>query len=122
MADAGLIAICPSAALTEGGVGVRFEVPLGGQGVPAFALRHGGAVRAFLNRCAHARMELDWNDGRFLDGEGRFLICSGHGALFDPAGGACVGGPCLGRGGLTALTVVEMNGTVYWRPGPAASP
>lgn len=118
MADAGLTAICSSAALVEGGDGVRFAVPWGGETVPAFALRYGGSVRAFLNRCAHARLELDWNDGRFLDSERRWLICSAHGALFDPLEGACAGGPCAGRGGLTALAVQEIDGHVYWRAAP----
>jgi nitrite reductase/ring-hydroxylating ferredoxin subunit len=102
--------ICASADLTEGGAGVRFEVGEGAAHTPAFAIRWNGEVRAYLNRCTHVAMELDWIPGRFLDVERKVLLCSTHGAEYDPASGACLGGPC--RGGLAALPVVERDGLV----------
>lgn len=102
--------ICASAALVEGGDGVRFEVGAGGARTPAFAIRWAGGVRAYLNRCTHVAMELDWMPGRFLDGERKVLLCSTHGAEYDPASGACVGGPC--RGGLVPIPVTERDGVV----------
>lgn len=110
MAD-GERVICASAELAERGVGVRFEVPGPHGPQPAFAIRFEGEVRAFYNRCAHVPVELDWNDGRFFDAEQLFLICSIHGAIYDPRTGRCKGGP--GRGGLTPLVVEERNGTIY---------
>jgi nitrite reductase/ring-hydroxylating ferredoxin subunit len=103
--------ICPSAALADGGDGVRFEVRRGGAPHPAFAIRHGGRVYAYLNRCAHVGVELDWLPGRFFDADGMVLICSTHGALYDPASGACLGGPCRG-GALAAIPVDEVDGAV----------
>ncbi|KAJ0394658.1 hypothetical protein P43SY_007943 [Pythium insidiosum] len=38
--------------------------------------------RAFVNRCPHARLELDLDDSDFF-AEG-FLQCKAHGAFFDP--------------------------------------
>jgi nitrite reductase/ring-hydroxylating ferredoxin subunit len=55
-------------------------------------------------------MELDWLPGRFLDVERQVLLCSTHGAEYDPASGRCIGGPC--RGGLTAVPVRERDGFV----------
>ena len=48
----------------------------------AFAVRFRGRVRAFLNRCGHLPVELDWEEGRFFDASGLYLICATHGALY----------------------------------------
>jgi nitrite reductase/ring-hydroxylating ferredoxin subunit len=122
MADPGLIRICESTRLHEGGLGVRFDVTTDRFTGAAFVVRHQGRVRAYLNRCAHVGLELDWNPGHFLDDERRWLICAVHGALYDPASGTCAGGPCEGRGGLTALTVLEIDGVVYWRRNGGSPP
>jgi nitrite reductase/ring-hydroxylating ferredoxin subunit len=78
-------------------------------------LRFNGAVVAYLNRCLHVPTEMDWQEGQFLDGDKRFIVCSIHGATYEPSDGHCVGGPC-GRGRLTALQVREEGGQVHWYP------
>src|SRR3989442_14016456 len=88
--------ICASSALIDAGHGVRFEVEYFGQNAPAFAVRYGGQVHAYLNRCAHVAMELDWQEGIFFDLAGRDLLCSTHGAAFDARSGPCLGGPRAG--------------------------
>lgn len=105
--------ICLSDVLAEGGRGVRFEVEYFGQPAPAFAVRSGGEVRAYLNRCSHVAMELDWQEGVFFDADGRHLLCSTHGATYDPATGRCLGGPCNGTP-LVKLRVEERGGAVYF--------
>lgn len=105
--------ICASDALAERGRGVRFEMPIaGGNMANAFAVRYGGKVYAYLNRCAHVGIELDWNAGEFFDESGLYLICTTHGALYRPDSGECVDGPCRGRG-LQQLDVEEREGSVY---------
>ncbi|TSA10745.1 MAG: Rieske (2Fe-2S) protein [Betaproteobacteria bacterium] len=104
--------ICASADLTDGGDGVRFAFDRNGETVPAFAIRHRGRVYAYLNRCAHIAMELDWKPGNFFDTDREYLICSTHGALYAPESGACRGGPCRGAA-LTALNLFEADGKVY---------
>lgn len=117
MADAEpLIAVCPSAQLVDGGAGVRFEVVVGTEVLGAFVIRFRGQPRGYLNRCAHVAMELDWVAGQFFDRDGQTLLCSTHGAAYDPADGRCVGGACAGRGGLRRIELVEAAGIVYWRP------
>ncbi len=108
--------ICASGDLADGGDGVRFDIERNGEIVPAFAVRHGGRVHAYLNRCAHIAMELDWKPGKFFDADGEYLICSTHGALYAPESGACRGGPCRGAG-LTCLSVFEAGGKVYVEKG-----
>ena len=118
MADAGLIALCASSALLDGGVALRFELRADGQAASAFAVRYQGRVYAYLNRCAHRALELDWLPGQVFDADGRYLVCATHGALFEPASGHCAGGPCDGHGGLRPLSVIEQDGTIYWKPDP----
>jgi nitrite reductase/ring-hydroxylating ferredoxin subunit len=105
--------ICESAALRDSGDGVRFEIEYRGERAPAFAVRYGGRVHAYLNRCAHVAMELDWREGQFFDLEGRDLICSTHGAVYAAASGRCLGGPCGGTP-LVRLQVEERDGRVYY--------
>lgn len=116
LAEAGARVICASGDLTDSGDGLRFEAASNGETVPAFAVRHGGRVYAYVNRCAHIAMELDWQPGKFFDAEGEYLICSTHGALYAPESGACRGGPCKGAG-LHRLHVWEADGKVYMREG-----
>ena len=106
--------ICAGSDLADGGDGVRFDIEINGETAPAFAIRYGGRVYAYLNRCAHIEMELDWKPGKFFDADGEYLICSTHGALYAPESGACRGGPCRGAP-LRRLDVFEADGRVYLR-------
>lgn len=108
------IAICASGALLEGGDVVPFEVVHLGQPVRAFVGRFEGMPVAYLNRCTHVAMELDWQPNRIFDDTGQWLLCASHGAVYDPASGDCVGGPC--QGGLIKLQVSEHAGQVWWQP------
>ncbi len=114
MAGGERVVVCASATLVEGGHGVRFEVRRGGAAHAAFAIRFAGRVHAYVNRCAHVGVELDWQPGHFFAADGMVLICSTHGALYDPATGACLGGPCRG-GGLAPVAVDEVDGEVVLR-------
>jgi nitrite reductase/ring-hydroxylating ferredoxin subunit len=103
--------ICAAAALAEGGAGVRFGWP-GPEGEgKGFAVRHDGAVRAFVNRCPHLGVELDWQPGEFFEASGLYLVCSTHGALFEPESGRCIAGPCRGAR-LQAIAVEEREGRI----------
>jgi len=108
-------ALCASADLVERGQALVFDVLQYGEPVRAFALRFEGKVVAYLNRCLHVPTEMDWKPGEFLDSDKRFILCSTHGAAYEPIGGRCVAGPC-GRGRLTAVEVNESDGQVYWYP------
>jgi nitrite reductase/ring-hydroxylating ferredoxin subunit len=107
--------LCAGGELAERGDAVVFDVLQYGAAARAFALRVDGRVVAYLNRCAHVPAEMDWQPGQFLDSERQFILCSIHGAAYEPATGRCVGGPC-GRGRLVALDVEERDGEVYWYP------
>ena len=104
--------ICASHELVEGGSGVRFTVERHGVSEAAFVVRFRGRAHAYLNRCAHLAVELDWQQGEFFDLSGLYLICATHGALYAPESGHCVGGRCNGKG-LAAVAVSERDGGVF---------
>lgn len=77
-----------------------------------FALRHRGRIHAYLNRCPHTGVTLNWMPDAFLDMDGYFVICSTHGALFQPHDGLCVRGPCVGAS-LATVSVIETDSRIW---------
>jgi nitrite reductase/ring-hydroxylating ferredoxin subunit len=62
-----------------------------------FVLRdEAGILRGFENYCPHAGGPLNMFPDAFFARDGRSLICTRHGAKFDPSDGACFQGPCSG--------------------------
>lgn len=110
------IDLCPSDALVDGGSAVAFDVSYYGQVCRAFAIRYQGRAHAYLNRCTHVPMEMDYQEGRFFDDTGHWLLCATHGAAYRPDSGACAGGPC--RGGLVKIALTEDAGMVRWHTAP----
>lgn len=106
--------ICASADVTDGGKGIRFEIPTQSGPRPAFVVRYGGRVYGYVNRCAHIGVELDWQPGEFFDDSGLYLVCATHGATYLPESGECIAGPCRGAR-LTRLDILEHDGVVYLR-------
>ena len=105
--------IAASDQIVERGKGFRFTVDTAtGEWLPAFAVRYRGAVFAYVNRCAHVSVELDWAEGDFFDVSGLYLVCATHGAAYFPDTGKCAMGPCKG-GGLQPVQVVERDGHIY---------
>ncbi|HEY4956202.1 MAG TPA: Rieske (2Fe-2S) protein [Caldimonas sp.] len=107
--------LCAASELQEKGKAVLFDVIHFREPARAFALRFEGRVVAYLNRCVHVPTELDWQPGEFLDADREFIICSIHGATYEPKSGRCVGGPC-GGGRLKTIDVEERDGELWWQP------
>ena len=92
-ADVAAIPLCNASDLQNAGDAVPFDVIFQGQTSCAFAIRYAGQAHAYLNRCAHVPMEMDFQPNRFFDVTGHWLICATHGATYHPATGACAAGP-----------------------------
>jgi len=107
--------LCDSDELLDKGKAHVFDVLHYRSPARAFVLRFEGRLVAYLNRCVHVPTEMDWQEGEFLDGDREWIVCSIHGAAYDPVNGRCRYGPC-GRGALTAVEVRESAGKVYWYP------
>ena len=106
------IELCASGELAEGGLAVSFDVVIEGEHCRAFAIRFEGRAHAYLNRCTHVAMELDYQPNRVFDDTGQWLLCATHGAAYAPDTGDCAGGPC--RGGLVKVAMSERDGVVHW--------
>ncbi len=104
--------ICASAALADGGEGVRFEVARGDERLPAFVVRWRARAFAYINECQHQATELDWNAGDFFDESKLYLMCATHGAMYQPDTGSCVAGPCHGTR-LAPVRIQERDGGVF---------
>jgi nitrite reductase/ring-hydroxylating ferredoxin subunit len=75
-----------------------------------FILREGTRVTGFVESCPHAGWPMASGPDRYLTRDGRFILCAGHGALFQKDG-LCVSGPCYGES-LTRWPVEVVRGVV----------
>ena len=112
MAEGEPVLLCDASALVERGAAVPFDLVYAGQTCRAFAIRFNGQAHAYLNRCTHVAMELDWQPNRIFDASGQWLLCASHGAAYAPDSGACAAGPC--RGGLVRVELSENDAVVWW--------
>ncbi len=57
-------------------------------------VRSGDEIRAYVSRCPHLGVALEFMPDHVLDDSKEFLVCSAHGARFQVEDGLCVRGPC----------------------------
>jgi len=74
----------------------KFKLHQHGRAVEGFIVNVNGSFHAYVNQCPHAGTALDLWPNEFMTEDGRYLICSTHGAIFEQASGICVEGPCPG--------------------------
>jgi nitrite reductase/ring-hydroxylating ferredoxin subunit len=82
---------------------LEFSLGKGDWPFRGFVLRWQGKVFAYENVCPHAGHPLNMTPQGFFNLDRSLLICSSHGAVFEPQTGECVVGPCAGA----ALKVLE---------------
>lgn len=103
--------LCALAELSDPGTH-EFSIGEGEWPLRGFVVRQGEQLRAYVNRCPHAGHMLNLRPNRFFAPAEDLLLCSSHGALFDPMTGECVAGPCAGRA-LQKLDAEVMGGSVW---------
>ena len=81
--------------------------------LPAFVIRFDGQAHAYLNRCAHVAMELDWQPGQFFTIDKTAIICASHDAQYLPDTGECISGPCPHGSRLIKLQIEEKHGEIF---------
>ena len=99
----------------------KFAFVRGGEPETGFVANHDGKLVAYVNRCRHLPWPLDWDDGAFYTGNREYFLCHTHGALYEPASGQCVAGPCAGAS-LEALAVAVDGDDVYVETEPEPDP
>lgn len=81
----------------EPGKTKKFILSVEGRETECFVVNYDGQYFAYINRCAHVPMTMDWIDNQFLTEDGRYILCATHGAAFEPDTGECVFGPPCGK-------------------------
>lgn len=81
--------------MTEGQT-ISFVFVRAGRNVRGFVARFDGKLVGYENVCRHLPLSLDGGDGEIFSRDGRHFFCQSHGALYEPATGLCVRGPCEG--------------------------
>jgi nitrite reductase/ring-hydroxylating ferredoxin subunit len=74
----------------------KFTLRRGQRSFEGMLVNYQGELFAYINRCPHIGITLDWVDNQFFTVDSRYLMCANHGAVFEPPTGECVWGPCVG--------------------------
>ncbi|HUI24567.1 MAG TPA: Rieske 2Fe-2S domain-containing protein [Candidatus Kryptonia bacterium] len=75
----------------------KFSLSREGFEIECFVINHQGTLHAWVNRCRHVPMTMDWIENQFLTEDGCYIQCATHGACYAPDTGECVGGPPFGK-------------------------
>ncbi|HEY7715607.1 MAG TPA: Rieske (2Fe-2S) protein [Candidatus Binatia bacterium] len=104
----------------EHGTSKKFTLRRGQRTLEALLVNFDGRYFAYINRCPHTGITLDWVNNQFFSSDQRYLMCATHGAVFEPPTGECIWGPCVGLS-LQSVPIEIEEGRIYARlPGAAA--
>ena len=99
------------------GESLKFMLPIRGADEECFLINFAGEFHAYVNRCRHVPMAMDWVDNQFFAEEGRYLMCQTHNAYYEPASGECIAGPQTACGKFLYRVPTEIeDGMIYARP------
>jgi nitrite reductase/ring-hydroxylating ferredoxin subunit len=90
----------------------KFLLDCAGAELEGFLLNSGGTLHAYVNRCRHVPMGLDWVENQFFTADGCWIQCATHGAYYRPDTGECVAGPPCGKS-LHRIPLTVADGVVY---------
>jgi nitrite reductase/ring-hydroxylating ferredoxin subunit len=96
----------------------KFMLPIGGVDEECFVVNFGGELHAYVNRCRHIPIAMDWVDNHFFEESGRYLICQTHGALFEPKTGECLAGPAGACGKFLFRVPLEVEKGIIYAQAP----
>jgi nitrite reductase/ring-hydroxylating ferredoxin subunit len=98
----------------EHGTSKKFTMRRGGRDLEALLLNYQGNHFAYVNRCPHTGITLDWVNNQFFSSDNRYIMCATHGAVFEPPSGECIWGPCVGLS-LQSMPIEIDGGQIYAR-------
>ena len=75
----------------------KFKLRCQGNTVEGLLVGYEDKIFAYVNRCCHISLSMDWVDNQFFTEDKRHLVCANHGATYEPTTGECIWGPCLGE-------------------------
>lgn len=62
----------------------KFLLAIGDTDEECFIINHEGKFHAYVNRCRHVPMAMDWVENQFFAEDGRYLMCQTHCAYYEP--------------------------------------
>ena len=108
--------VCRTVAVAPG-CSKKFMLPVRGAEEECFVINFGGQYHAYVNRCRHVPIAMDWIENQFFAEQGRYLMCQTHGAYFEPSNGECIAGPPSACGKFLYRVPIEIEkGVIYARP------
>ena len=93
----------------------KFLLRRGAEEIEGFVLNYAGELHAYVNRCRHVPMSLDWVENQFFTEDGLYVQCATHGAYYLPDTGECIAGPPCGKF-LTRIPVTVEGDTIVASP------
>ncbi len=99
------------------GESMKFLLPIRGIDEECFVVNYEGGFHAYVNRCRHVPMAMDWVDNQFFAEHGRYLMCQTHNAYYQPDSGECIAGPpgTCGKS-LYRVPLEIVDGVIYAHP------
>jgi len=95
----------------------KFLLQIRGTDEECFVVNYKGQFHAFVNRCRHVPMAMDWVDNQFFCEEGQYLMCQTHNAYYQPDSGECIAGPAGTCGKFLYRVPLEIvDGVIYATP------
>ena len=94
------------------GTSKKFTLRRATREIEAMLVNYDGNLFAYINRCPHTGITLDWVNNQFFNVDNRYLMCATHGAVFEPPTGECIWGPCVGLS-LQSVPIEIEDGLVY---------
>ena len=88
-----------------------FTLEHDGKEYELFLVKKSGQLFAYINRCPHTGVGLNWQPDQFLDIDAEWIQCAMHGALFRIENGVCVRGPCAGES-LQPVSIRQQDGDI----------
>src|SRR5271154_254941 len=99
------------------GESLKFMLPIRGADEECFLVNFGSEFHAYVNRCRHVPMAMDWVDNQFFAERGRYLMCQTHNAYYEPSNGECIAGPPDTCGKMLYRVPLEIDdGNIFARP------
>lgn len=96
----------------------KFLLPIRGADEECFLINYEGRFHAYVNRCRHVPIAMDWVDNQFFAEQGRYLMCQTHNAYYQPDSGECVAGPPGTCGKFLYRVPLEVIGGVIYATPP----
>lgn len=96
----------------------KFMMPIRGADEECFVVNFDGRYHAYVNRCRHVPIPMDWVDNQFFGEQGRYLICQTHNAYYEPDSGECVAGPAGTCGKFLYCVPLEVRDEIIYARAP----